>query len=156
MSFFLSSLDGGAVSFTPRPLIQSPRYQANIGSKKKKKKKNANRNTIPRLFSQYFSYMSSEFPQTVSLAQYHRRLESTYFMSRLFDFKIHILWCVTPYQLVNTYRCVSSLLSFNRRWYRPFNMAYQTRIFINTAMRAPNHLQLSLNISSTHYCPLVE
>ena len=43
----------------------------------------ANRNTIPRLFSLYFNYLSREFPRTVSLVEYHRRLESTYFVSTL-------------------------------------------------------------------------
>ena len=73
-AFLISSLDGGAVSFTPRPLIQSPRYQLNIDVSKK---------SLAYVSSLYFSYLSREFPRTLSLAEYHRRLESTYFMSTL-------------------------------------------------------------------------
>jgi len=89
----------------------------------------------------------------VSLAEYHRRLESIYFMSTYS--KICILWCVMPYRLVSTYWCVSSLLSFDRNQCWPFNKAHRTRIFINTPCADTKPFAAASKHTNTPHPPLL-
>jgi hypothetical protein len=88
-AFLISSLDGGAVSFTPGHYIQRKEPLTPTENLRFEKKYLLHMSQIETQFlvcpACTLVTLSGEFPRTLSLDEYHRRLESIYFMSTLLE-----------------------------------------------------------------------